>query len=374
MSNLTLTGNGSTTPLAGGATYTGSWDDVGAFPGISVASYSDVAGTLYVDFSTNASNVDSTITFDCAASSPEQHRLVVLRRYCRVRYVNGASAQSVFRLQVRAGDFGILSSALNSTIARDADAIVVRGLPSFIEIATGKLSNTSKNNKLGLNSDVSSGSVPEWITGAGGVYTGFPTGSAETLQVISSSVNDAAAGSGARTVTIFGLDANYNAISETVTLNGTTGVTTVNQFTRAHSASVITSGSSNTAFNDGTITIRHSTTTANVFVTIQPGRNQSNDAVYTVPAGSRGIKLNLRVEVNRSQTAVVSGFVWVREFGQSPRYRRPFTASNTSSYFEEPYGGLVYGPKTDIGIVVTACSANNVAIQAGFDIVIIPDD
>jgi len=66
--------------------------------------------------------------------------------------------------------------------------------------------------------------------------------------------------------------------------------------------------------------------------------------------------------------------VYVREFGKSPRLRRPFTASNTSGFYEEPYGGLTYPAKTDIGIVVTACSANNTAVQASFDIILIDDD
>lgn len=369
-----LTINSSNSPLAGGAVFTGGWSDVSSYSAVTVASYSNVAGTLAVQFSTDASNVDSTLTFDCAAATPEQHRLTVLRQYVRVIYTNGATAQTSFRLQMIAGDQGIISAPLNGLIQRDADAIMIRSLPSFFEIATGKFVGVSKNNKSGRNSDIDTATVPEWIWENGGVYTGFPTGAAETIEVFSSDANDTAAGSGARTVTLFGLDENFDQITETVTLNGATGVTTTNAFSRLHSAFVATSGNSNQAFNVGTITFRHSTTTANVFLTIQPGRNQSNAAVYTIPAGFRGIKLNLSIEVDRSTASTVTGYVWVREFGKSPRYRRPFTASNSSNFYEEPYGGLVYPEKTDIGVVVTSCSANNTAVQANFDIVLIPDD
>ena len=53
---------------------------------------------------------------------------------------------------------------------------------------------------------------------------------ASLLQVSSGSANDTAAGTGARTVTIVGLDANYNVISETLTMNGVTPVQTVNSY------------------------------------------------------------------------------------------------------------------------------------------------
>jgi len=372
--NRILGGNETDTPLASAGTFTGSWADVSSYSAVTVACKSDVDGTMYADFSTNASDVDSTLTFDIAGGTPDQHRLTVLRQYFRIRYVNNGTDQSYFRLQCIAGGQGIISAPLNGVIQRDADAIMTRSLPSFFEISSGKLVGVSKNNKSGRNGDIDTATVPEWIWENGGVYTGFPTGSAETLRIVSTDANDTAAGSGARTVTVFGLDEDYNRQTETLTLNGTTPATGALLFSRVHTAFVATSGNSNQAFNAGIITISHSSTTANVFLTIQAGRNQSNAAVYTVPAGFNGIKLNLSVEVDRSNASSISGYVWAREFGKSPRYRRPFTASNSSTFFEEPYGGLVYPPKTDIGVVVTACSANNTAVQASYDIVLVPDD
>jgi hypothetical protein len=244
----------------------------------------------------------------------------------------------------------------------------------MLEVGRGRLTGIAKNNKSGRNGDIDTATVPEWIWENGGVYTGFPDGDAETLRIVSTDENDAASGTGARTVTVTGLDENWLIQSETLTLNGVTPVTGSLLFRRVHTASVQTSGSTNTAFNAGTITVSHSTTTANVFLTIQPGRNQSNAAVYTVPDGKIGIKVNLRVEVDRGNASTISGFVYVREFGKSPRLRRPFTASNTSGFYEEPYAGLTYPAKTDIGIIVTACSANNTAVQGSFDIILIDDD
>jgi hypothetical protein len=48
------------------------------------------------------------------------------------------------------------------------------------------------------------------------------------MTVSSSSASDTSAGTGARTVLITGLNANYAVISESVTMNGQTAVTTTN--------------------------------------------------------------------------------------------------------------------------------------------------
>lgn len=62
------------------------------------------------------------------------------------------------------------------------------------------------------------------------------------LDLTSSSANDAAAGTGARTVKVYGLDANYKFATETVTLNGQTAVTTTGTFYRVFGIQVITTG------------------------------------------------------------------------------------------------------------------------------------
>ncbi len=67
--------------------------------------------------------------------------------------------------------------------------------------------------------------------------------SAITLKVSSSSANDTSAGTGARTITITGLDANFDSISEVVTMNGQTPVTTTNAFLRVHFVTIKACGS-----------------------------------------------------------------------------------------------------------------------------------
>jgi len=373
MTNLVLRGNRTSTPLAGDATYTGPWEDVSSYPGIVVAALSDVTGTLYVDYSTDASNVDVTLTYNVAASTPEQHRLVNLRQYMRVRYVNDSSPQTEFRLEILAGSFAPLSAPLNGVIARDADAAIVRSYPDFLEVATSKFSGVQVNNKSGRNGDIDTATVPEFIWEAGGLYTGFPTTSGELIEVVSTNANDTAGGTGAQEITVSGLDANGLVQSDTFATNGTSAGVSNLVFTRVHSAFVSAAGAG--GVNAGTLTVRHNTTTANVFLTIVIGRNQSNAAVFTVPAGKRGIITRIQIEVDRANVSSVAGFLWTRAPGGAPvRYRRPWSASSSSIHSEKPYGGLVFPALTDLGLLVSSCSANNTAVYGSFDIVTVEDD
>jgi len=94
------------------------------------------------------------------------------------------------------------------------------------------------------------------------------------MSVSSSSVNDTANGTGARTVFLAGVDANYNEISEIVTLNGQTAVLTAQAFFHINNAYVATAGSGLSAAGD----IYFGTG-------IKFDYNQRITGSYTVPAG-----------------------------------------------------------------------------------------
>ena len=96
--------------------------------------------------------------------------------------------------------------------------------PFELQVSRGQITMHERFCPFGFNDAV--GSSAETIWSVGGTYT-FPS-TATALTVVSSSANDDGnpVGTGARTVTIEGLDANYLPVSETVTMNGTTDVTT----------------------------------------------------------------------------------------------------------------------------------------------------
>jgi len=83
----------------------------------------------------------------------------------------------------------------------------------------------------------------------------FPT-SAETWEILSTSVNDTSAGTGAQTVLVLSLDEDYVEQVTPVILDGTTPVTLDDTHFRSRSAVVLTAGSGTSNTNIGDIIIR----------------------------------------------------------------------------------------------------------------------
>jgi hypothetical protein len=99
----------------------------GQYNSLVVACKTDQSGIMYVDFSIDNSNWDSTLTFDVAASINEVHRITVTRNYFRIRFYNNSGAeQTYFRMQTIIGHQQSLTSPLNGTVQSDADSIVAR--------------------------------------------------------------------------------------------------------------------------------------------------------------------------------------------------------------------------------------------------------
>lgn len=115
--------------------------------------------------------------------------------------------------------------------------------------------------------------------------------SALATTVSSGSANDAAAGTGARTVFIEGLNANYVYVSETATLNGQTGVALTNSYLRVFKCTAVTAGSG--GVNAGIVYVGTGAITTGVPAVINcqmaVGNNVSMSAMYTIPAGKQGI-------------------------------------------------------------------------------------
>lgn len=129
--------------------------------------------------------------------------------------------------------------------------------------------------------------------------------------------------------------------------------------------------------NAGEITVNHTTTTANVFLKMLVGTNQSNNASYTVPRGFTGYLVSRYISINRAGSGGVvqdresTVALWIREFGKPYRLRRPIGISNHTDIFERLTGGFALPEKTDITIRVTVCSNDNTDMSAGYDLILI---
>lgn len=123
------TNNSSSALVVNGNTWAGTWEDVSGFNTVTVAAKTDQSGSLYVEFSPDGTNGDSSISFETSANINEVHRLTITRRYFRIRFLNNSGAsQTFFRVQSLLGNHPLLTSALNSTLQPDADAIATRAV------------------------------------------------------------------------------------------------------------------------------------------------------------------------------------------------------------------------------------------------------
>jgi hypothetical protein len=245
--------NSSETALLAAATFTGE-EEINNYSDVMVQVETDQNGELYMEFSPDGTNWDTSLTFYYYTDRINPpHILVKGYRYYRTRFTNtSASNQTYLRLNTYFGQFNKLTASINGTLAENYDAIVTRPTNFHYEVAMGKRQGNTTVNKWGYNSDVDTGTSPEIIAAFGGTFNIMTT--AGTLDVSSSSANDTnAAGSGARQIIIEGIDANSDHQSEIINLNGATKVTTSNTWLGVNRSYVITSGTSD--YNEGNIAI-----------------------------------------------------------------------------------------------------------------------
>jgi hypothetical protein len=128
-SAVASSGNSTTTPLASGATFTGSAEQ-NSHTDVMVSCVADNAGTLYFDFSVDGTNWNTfpTAGFAIASGIHEFHTAVKGPRYFRVRLVNSTGAQSYLRLYTYYGQFRHSNAPLNQSVSTDADAIITRSV------------------------------------------------------------------------------------------------------------------------------------------------------------------------------------------------------------------------------------------------------
>lgn len=135
--------------------------------------------------------------------------------------------------------------------------------------------------------------TPEDLWTVGGVRT-LPSAAANFV-VTSNSVNDTAAGTGARTIIVYYLDSDYNSQNEIITLNGTSDVTSTGSALRIQSMITVTAGSGGCNAGDITASIGGD---VQCEIANETGPcNRSLQAIHTVPANYDLIITNLIINL-----------------------------------------------------------------------------
>jgi hypothetical protein len=355
--------NSSTTNLAVGNSYTftGTAERTN-HPDIMVNLFADQICTLSIQFSQDGTNWDSTISKTTVASVNKFTTSVKGFRYARVVVSTSSLTTTIFRLQTQFGLFRQGNLPLNIATSNDSDALIVRPTDRELEISRGLVTGHISVNKFGRNPDIDIGTEDIW--GTGGTWVA-PT-SATTVAVVSSSASDTSAGTGARTLTIEGLDGSYNQISETLTLNGTTPVNTANSYFIVHRILVATVGSG--GINAGTITTAWTGGGTPTGPSITIGKGQTQFCIYQVPSGYTGYVRTFGGGVQGGTLLDLELFI--KPFGGAFNLKQslPFTSSgNAIREFDYPLKVLEKGIIKCVG----TATANNTDVEAYFDLVII---
>jgi hypothetical protein len=242
------------------------------------------------------------------------------------------------------------------------------------DISGNQIDSLTSVNKFGRNPDIDIG--PEDIWGGGDNYTGLNATTSQTVQVFSSDVDDAAGDTGARTIRFFGLQTSSSTeyTSEDITMNGTSIVTSVNSWYRINTAYVLTAGS--TGSNEGTITIRQSSTTANVFAVILPNLNQTTIAAYTIPSGKTGYLDTFTTNIVRSNGSLGAGLITIR-LRNTPTANSVFRTINsfdiqTGSAINQTFKYPIIIPEgNDIKFRCESVSDGNSSISVNFSLILV---
>jgi len=154
----------------------------------------------------------------------------------------------------------------------------VQAMPYLYDISEGNVPNHYAWTKMGVYSACGTTDIDLWEGGA--AYTWLTA--AQTLSVVSTQAEDAAAGSAGRTIYINYLTSAGITGRETVTLTGTAAVTTTNTMYRINSVVLASAGAVGAV--SGTITISK-TAGGTGIAFISPGLTRSRMAIYQVPTG-----------------------------------------------------------------------------------------
>ena len=239
----------------------------------------------------------------------------------------------------------------------------------FLEIAKENIPGYGSVFKFGRNSDVTS--TEEVVWDYGGDYT-FLT-SAEQISIVSTNANDNIAGTGARTLIVYGLDNDFNEQNETITLTGTTPVITTKSYRRFNRMLVLTSGSDSPTIdaNEGTITAT-SVTTATVQAQILPRNGQTLMAVYTIPAGKTGYVTGIGLRTPEGKSILVKAKVRNTTQDNDGSFSVKYTLDSFQQAITQNLAiPLKLSEKTDMCFTAKANVAVATPVSASFGIILV---
>jgi hypothetical protein len=241
-----------------------------------------------------------------------------------------------------------------------------------LQVARGQVQGHDTFCQFGINSAVGATLETVWV--GGDTYT-FPS-SATITTISSSNANDTAAGTGARTVFVDGLDANYLRVTETASLNGQTGVTLTHQYLRINKVTILTAGSGGTSA--GSIFVGTGTVTTGVPAVILnrtgSSSNESESGFYSVPAGYTAYITRWTMSSSNNTANEATRFILrVRPFGGVFGYKAVYNIPGNGIYECEAAYPLPLPAKADFEVVALT-TAGSAYVTTQLQIILVKND
>lgn len=242
--------------------------------------------------------------------------------------------------------------------------------PFELQVGRGQIPGHSIVHVFGFNPDVDTNEETVWAIDG---ILGHPAN--PTIMTISStSADDAAAGTGARTVLVEGINGTGGIATEVVTLNGQTPVSTVHAYDAIERLVVLTVGSGEK--NAGLIYAGTGTVTAGVpavpYNVIGIGENLSITGHFTCPTGFTAYMTKGSISVGPTNAnQFVLGRLKLRGVDGIVRTAAKVTVQSGTAEFD-----FTYPVKINATECVTATaqgSGNNAAVSSYFQIVLIQE-
>ena len=189
-----------------------------------------------------------------------------------------------------------------------------------LEVSLGNVPGYDRIFKFGIAADVDTAITTDLWDGADGVISTkvwvAPT-AARIHDLVSTDAADASAGTGARTVLVFGLTSwDTKETTEIVTLDGLTNVPTVNSYVIIHRMLVLTFGASET--NAGVITAT-AQTDGTITAAITAGRGQTLMAIHGTPSVQNLCITAVNLSLSRTTGAGTANVVLSAQVKSNPQ-------------------------------------------------------
>jgi hypothetical protein len=240
-------------------------------------------------------------------------------------------------------------------------------------MSVGQIRNPQDSYRVGSNAAVSSSYTGLGSGLAGGTTFVFPTSAVSVRIRAGGNAADTAAGAGAQSILVEGLDGNFNpAMAVIATAGASASLPTTQTFIRVNRVSVQTVGSYGVA-NTGAIELE--TTAGTVLARVESGYGVSKLGTFTVPADTYALLKNIYLTPDSQKVSSVIAY----ELTSAGNVVAPMSSRRvmfevvgiSSAFAWNPENGISLPPKTDLWFEgKVASSTGFIGVQFEVDLLI----